>query len=138
MDTRKIATEIRMRQWSEAMRVRKASGMTVRSWCQENGCKEKTYYYWQRKLREAACEHLEAAAQSEEKSLADLEAAAQSEEKSLAVPGFAKVAIEEEPAPVSPPSPSGLRIEVGSVSITADATYPPAKLAELLRELSQC
>ena len=124
MDTRKIATEIRMRQWSEAMRVRKASGMTVRSWCQENGCKEKTYYYWQRKLREAACEHLEAAAQSEE--------------KSLAVPGFAKVAIEEEPAPVSPPSPSGLRIEVGSVSITADATYPPAKLAELLRELSQC
>ena len=119
-----VATELRLSQWAEAMHARKASGMSIRRWCQENGCKEKTYYYWQRKLREAACEHLGAVAQSEE--------------KSLVVPGFAKVAIEEDPVSVSPPSPSGLRIEVGSVIITADSTYPPDKLGALLRELSQC
>jgi len=38
------------------MGARRESGLTVRAWCTENKIQEKTYYYWQRKLREAACE----------------------------------------------------------------------------------
>ncbi|MGN0684375.1 MAG: IS66 family insertion sequence element accessory protein TnpA [Oscillospiraceae bacterium] len=31
-----------------------ASGQTVQRWCEENNLSTKTFYYWLRKLREAA------------------------------------------------------------------------------------
>jgi transposase-like protein len=40
------------------MRERNESGKSVRVYCQRAGIREKTYYYWQRKLRETACEEL--------------------------------------------------------------------------------
>jgi len=58
MDTRKIAGELRLGHWAGNMRERKDSGLSVRRWCREQGISEKTYYYWQRKLRESACERL--------------------------------------------------------------------------------
>jgi len=51
-----MAKEVRLSQWSEVMRARRESGETVRSFCQTNGIDEKKYYYWQRRLRETACE----------------------------------------------------------------------------------
>lgn len=38
----------------------RSSGMTVRSWCQENGLSEKTYYYWQRRLFQTLSEQQQA------------------------------------------------------------------------------
>ena len=58
MDTGQVARELRLQHWTGVLGERKNSGLSIRSWCQENGVNEKTYYYWQRKLRENACESL--------------------------------------------------------------------------------
>ena len=39
--------------WYETLQERKASGQSVGVWCQENGTVRSTYYYWQKKVREA-------------------------------------------------------------------------------------
>jgi len=106
--------------WAGVMRQRGESGQSIRSWCRENGVFEKTYYYWQRKLRAAACER-------------------------MAAPQFAEVSVQEAALPALPVAPvapepamsSQLCIEVAGVRITADSAYPPDQLATLLRELTR-
>lgn len=56
MDTRHVAREVRLAQWAGILRERQDSGLSVRSYCLKQGINEKTYYYWQRRLRETACE----------------------------------------------------------------------------------
>lgn len=58
MDTRQIAHEMRLEHWEKVLRERKGSGLSIRRWCRDNGVCEKTYYYWQRKLREKVCDQL--------------------------------------------------------------------------------
>ena len=64
MNTRKVATEFRMAHWSQVFKERKESGLSIRAFCEQSEIKEKTYYYWQRKLREAACAEMLANSQS--------------------------------------------------------------------------
>lgn len=59
MDTRDMAKEVRLVNWAGILRERRDSGLSVRSYCLEQGINEKTYYYWQRRLRVAACNKLE-------------------------------------------------------------------------------
>lgn len=59
MDTRKIASEYRLSRWSQVMREREDSGLSDKAFCKEVGFHENVYYYWQRKLREAACEQMQ-------------------------------------------------------------------------------
>lgn len=47
-----------MNYWIGILQGRAESSQTVRSYCEANGINEKSYYYWQRRLREAACEPL--------------------------------------------------------------------------------
>jgi hypothetical protein len=105
------------------MRERKDSGRSIRSWCRERGLSEKTYYYWQRKLRKAACE------QYEESNAAN--------ETGLSLPHFAEVQVQAPLAPTLLEPSSQLLVAVGGVQITACAGYPPDKLAVLLRELTR-
>lgn len=58
MDTRAMAREVRLNYWTGILQGRAESGQTVRGYCEANGINEKSYYYWQRRLREAACETL--------------------------------------------------------------------------------
>ena len=58
MTTKQMATQVRLEHWAKVLRERKSSGLSIRRWCRENGVNEKTYYYWQRKLRESVCENL--------------------------------------------------------------------------------
>lgn len=51
--------EVKLRQWAEIVTICRNSGITIRSWCDENGVNEKQYYYWQRKLREMALANIE-------------------------------------------------------------------------------
>jgi transposase-like protein len=53
MDTRKLTKEYRLAFWTQLARERAESGRNVRAFCEERGLHENTYYYWQRKLREA-------------------------------------------------------------------------------------
>jgi hypothetical protein len=55
----KLATEkYRSSQWMEIIRDRKESGLRVEDFCLEKGISKHAYYYWQRKLRKAACTEL--------------------------------------------------------------------------------
>lgn len=58
MNSRKATQEYRLAQWLPIVKECRASGMTVRSWCQQNDVDEKRFYYWQNKLRGIASESL--------------------------------------------------------------------------------
>ena len=60
MDSRDITKGYRLNQWTEIIRECRSSGQTVSGWCFEHGVNSKSYYYWLRKVRAAACEALPA------------------------------------------------------------------------------
>lgn len=41
-------------EWSERVAACRNSGIPVKAWCAQEGISEKTYYYWQRKVFQAA------------------------------------------------------------------------------------
>jgi transposase-like protein len=59
MNTRKIAAEYRLAHWTQIMQARTESGLSIKEYCKTSGIQENTYFYWQRKLREAACHELQ-------------------------------------------------------------------------------
>lgn len=60
MDSRDMTKKYRLNQWTEIIRECRNSGQTVRAWCLEHEVNPKSYYYWLRKVRAAACEALPA------------------------------------------------------------------------------
>ena len=58
MDMRKVAREVRLSKWAEIIREQKISGQSIHAWCAANGITKQQYFYWQRQLREIACEGL--------------------------------------------------------------------------------
>lgn len=115
MNTREIAVEYRLSHWAQIMQDRSQSGLSIRSYCKSAGIHENVYFYWQRKLREAACEQ-------------------------LSTPGFVEVALtpaQEAPALAGDVHAGGLRIEAGGIQITVDGAYPAEKLAVLLQALTR-
>lgn len=116
MNTREIAEEYRLTHWAAIMRERKESGQSIRVYCRQTGMHENVYYYWQRKLREAAYEQMPGGSTS------------------IAVPGFAEVQVAERTSEGC--SGAGrISVEVGGIQISADSGYPAEQLAALLREL---
>ena len=51
-----VKQQMKLREWADQIEARRASGMTVQSWCAENGMNVKTYYYHLRKVREQCVE----------------------------------------------------------------------------------
>ena len=51
-----IRKQVRLSQWSEMVREREESGLSIREFCAGKSISPKTYYYRLRKLREAAIE----------------------------------------------------------------------------------
>jgi putative transposase len=58
MDTQKITKEYRLSQWAQIIQARNESGKSVKDFCEDAGINKNSYFYWQRKLREAACNGL--------------------------------------------------------------------------------
>ena len=125
MNTRDIAAEYRLAHWTQIMRERTESGQSIKAFCENAGIRENTYFYWQKKLREAACEQLAA-----------MEAG--SAQTGLARSGFAEVRLRDnqQQTPYAETAWHGsLAIEIPGMRVTADGAYPTPKLAYLLREL---
>ena len=116
MDTKKLTKQVQLKRWAEILRERTESGQTIKAWCLENEIHEKTYYYWQRKLRETVCNELSNNAPATFLEIKPIET----------LPGYSARSSE---------SKNQLKVEVGSIRITADSTYPPGQLAALLRDL---
>jgi len=106
------------------IRERKNSGLSVKSFCEKAGIQKSLYYYWQRKLREGACEEL---------------VKYQSRAVGLAPTGFAEVRLTAQPS--SPPMDAAIQshvcIEAAGVRIMADSAYPVDKLAALMGEVAR-
>ena len=58
MDTRKITSDYRLSHWAQILQERRGSGLSIIDFCQEKGINKNTYFYWQKKLRVAACTEL--------------------------------------------------------------------------------
>ena len=123
MDTREFANEYRLSHWAGIIKEQKESGLSAKAYCTNSGIRENQFYYWQKKLREAACEGL---------------MKEQGASTCLTPPGF----IEVKPPLRSALSPttsnhSHLSIEAIGVKITAGGDYPVDKLLAVLREVTR-
>jgi len=121
MNTNDIAKEYRLSHWAGIMADRTARGLSIKDYCEMAGLHQNVYFYWQRKLRDAACELLAKVPDDP-------------------TPGFTEVRMIE--APAEPETAvSGqtgqLQIEISGIRIAADHSYPSDKLAVLLRELAR-
>jgi transposase-like protein len=129
MNTKDIAAEYRMAHWAQIIRERVESGLSIRAFCKKAEIRENTYYYWQKKLREVACEQL---------SMVQIN----STQTNLVRPGFAEVKLRDSLSQITHNEPElqgNLFMEISGVKMTADSAYPIGQIASLLRELmKQC
>lgn len=56
MDTREATKKYRMNKWAKLISECHNSGQKVAKWCSDHNINQKTYYYWLKKVRTAACE----------------------------------------------------------------------------------
>jgi hypothetical protein len=60
LDSREVVHKYRLSKWTAIIRECRSSGQTVAVWCSEHNINQKTYYYWLKRVRDAACEALPA------------------------------------------------------------------------------
>jgi len=65
MDTREVAAEYRMAKWAQTIQARKQCGQSIKEFCKSSGISRNAYFYWQRKLRAAACSEIQETASKE-------------------------------------------------------------------------
>lgn len=58
MTTKEVTNQYRLAKWSELMKERTELGLSIRAYCAMKGFAENTYFYWQRRLRDAARKEL--------------------------------------------------------------------------------
>jgi hypothetical protein len=109
-NTREIAAEYRLTHWAGVVHKRIESGLTVKAFCESAGLHQNTYFYWQRKLREAACREMAAGA--------------------LPAPsGWTTV------VPAKPDASGTILIEIGKCHVIADRGTDEGLLAKVCRVL---
>jgi len=116
MNTREIASEYRMMEWSQALQERQANGETIGEFCKVRGVSRNTYFYWQRKLRETAAKQMAQYTAGESQGL---------------VPNGWTVC--EEAA--SEPNDSSVTIEIGKCRVIAGADAGTDHLAKVCKVL---
>ena len=126
MKTREIAKEDRLTHWAQIVRERSESGESIKAYCDHAGIHERSYYYWQRQLRQRACEGVMA--------IGDY-----SQPGRVVSPVFAQYKL---PAQASLPSEAKIQqsqicVETAGVRVSAGSEYPIEKLAGLLRVVMQ-
>ena len=59
-ETSMAAVGFRLQEWAAQIREcqSRPAGMSVSSWCADNGITKANYYYWLRRVREACLEHI--------------------------------------------------------------------------------
>ena len=117
MNTNEIAVEYRLAHWAQIMRERQESGLSIKQYCKNAGFHPNIYFYWQRKLREAACRELVPAGQ-ETRQLPD-------------VPRGWMACVKAETK-----APSPLTIEIGQYRVLIESNADAEQLAKVCRVLA--
>ena len=127
INTREIAEEYRMGHWTQIMRERSESGLSITAYCKSIGIHPNRYFYWQRKLREAA--HMKEAAQNKTTGIIELTNA---RERNINNPpqGWA---ICEKATPE--PEQQAIQIEIGKNRITVQVGTDQLFLEKVCRTL---
>lgn len=55
-----VKNQYRLKQWTKLIQECQSSDMKIDDWCEANGVTRHAYYYWLRKVRQAACTNLPA------------------------------------------------------------------------------
>jgi putative transposase len=116
MNTREMASEYRSAQWAEIIREQKSSGQSISAWCAANGVSRQRYFYWQRRLREAAVGAL----------------AERAKDQPDAPKGWALCSTTAEQ---SKSLTKSVTIEIGSFRVLAEAGFDPELLEKVCRIL---
>ena len=116
MNTREVAAEYRLSHWAQIIEERAARGTTIREFCKQAGLGEHTYYYWQRKLREAACENLLPSEKAHR--------------HSAAIPAGWAMCVDKAPA-----GTKSVTIEIGGCRVIAEPGIDPERLKDICRTL---
>ena len=53
-EIRTVTKNMRLSQWADVIRDRKASGLTIAAYCRENNISRNAYFYWQREIKKTA------------------------------------------------------------------------------------
>jgi len=120
INTREVAEEYRLNHWAQIMKERQEAGLSIRLFCLQIGICENTYFYWQRRVRAAACQELMPTAQKQS-------------EESLVPSGWAICKSEEPQLPGTAPS---ITVEIGSCRITVEDNTDTELLAKVCRVLA--
>jgi len=136
VNTHEIAAEYRLAHWSEIMRERTASGQSIKDFCAAAGFSENTFFYWQRKLREAACQNIltkQIAAAQRTELLAPGESINNLTSESPVSVAWTALC---EPAKARADKFSSLSIEIGSSRVLVNADTDAELLAKVCRVLA--
>lgn len=111
-----MAAEYRLAGWAQKIQARQSSGQSIKDFCEAEGISRNAYFYWLRKLRNAACE--EYGRQDSEKGTR------------LIPSGWTKL------EPYAPPKEAtGLVVEIGEYRVRATTETDPELLAKICRIL---
>lgn len=127
VNMREIAEEYRLSHWAQVMQARSASGMSVKAFCKSEGIYPNRYYYWQRKLREAA---LMATAAQNENTVIMANNSESSGTQANIPQGWALCESKK-----SESEQNTVEIEIGKIRITAHAGTDQELLAKVCRTL---
>lgn len=132
VDTREIAAEYRLSHWAQIMKERNESGLSIKIFCKQQGIAENTYFYWQRKLREAACQQMIPAKKEDklETAIVPKGLVARSASCSPMPAGWAVCTDAKETQ-----GNSGISIEIGNSRISVSADVDPKFLAKVCQVL---
>jgi hypothetical protein len=117
MGTREATQAYRLRHWTEKISQCHNSGMTVTAWCESQDINIKSYYYWQKKVRESANAEL-------------MKAQNCNSENGLVPNGWAQLS-----KPEIATAESVLSIDISGCRVTANEKTNPELLAKVCRIL---
>ena len=120
MKSKEFTSEYRMAQWAQLLQERANSGLKVEEFCLSKGISRNSYFYWQKKLREATCERLDGM---------------MSRHTGLAVQRFTEVMVSGSTMHSVAVQPDQVFVDAGLYRLTAGPGYPVEHLAKLLREV---
>jgi hypothetical protein len=110
MNTQLVAKEVKFAQWNALVQECMSSGLKVKDWCLQNNVSKDAYYYWLRKVREAACDSMESS--------------------------FVRVPDQCIPSSFHSPFSTELTISIGSLTININSSTPQHLIESTIRAVT--